>query len=153
MKHALIVSALLFAGTAAYAGDYRVQLSSDTDLETTNKRLVEALDAKGMKVFASVDHAAGAKTVDAELAGNRVIIFGHPKVGTALMQCDPRIGIDLPMRMQLSEDEAGAVTIAYWSPKAFAEHYDMSKCSAVLDKVEMALGAFAEAAAGAAAEK
>jgi uncharacterized protein (DUF302 family) len=59
----------------------------------------EALDAHGLQLFARIDHAAGARKADVELEANVLLIFGNPSVGTPLMQADPRVGVELPLRM------------------------------------------------------
>jgi len=147
MRTNAFITALTLAGCLTQAVAGPVEVAANADLGTTTERLLGALEAKGMTIFAQIDHAAGAAAVGSELAGNRVIIFGNPKIGTALMQCDPAVGLDLPMRMQIRETAAGAVTVAYWSPETLAAGHDLQDCAGALAKIEKALGAFAEVAA------
>jgi len=65
----------------------------------TLSRLVDAVARRGLTVFAQFDHAVAARDVELELAGEVVVVFGNPRTGTPLMQQDPRIGIELPLRM------------------------------------------------------
>ena len=81
-------------------------------------RLVSTVAAKGLKVFARVDHAAGAEAVGLSLRPTELLVFGAPEAGTALMQADQRIGIDLPLRALVWLDEQGRTQVSYVDPVA-----------------------------------
>src|SRR6185437_6591153 len=81
--------------------------------------LQAALERRAVRVFAVIDHSAGAASVGLTLADEVVVIFGNPAVGTAIMQADPRAGIELPLRM-LIWDDGGTTQIAYEDPHALA---------------------------------
>ncbi|MBX2867040.1 MAG: DUF302 domain-containing protein [Acidiferrobacterales bacterium] len=119
---------------------------SNADVATTVERLTTALEAKGMKVFAVVDHAAGAQSVDAELRPTTVVIFGNPKVGTGMMKCAQSVGIDLPMKALIWEAEDGKVWLGYNAPDYLAKRHGMKGCDGLLEKVSGALANFAKAA-------
>ena len=72
------------------------------------RRLITAITSRGLTVFARVDHAAAAREAGMELAAEELVVFGNPRAGTPLMQSDPRIGIELPLRMLVWEDGVGA---------------------------------------------
>jgi uncharacterized protein (DUF302 family) len=72
--------------------------------------------SKGMTVFARIDHAAGAKEAGLALRPTELLIFGHAKAGTALMQSYQTIGIDLPLKVLAWEDAAGKVWLSYNEP-------------------------------------
>ena len=84
-----------------------------------------ALDAevkvKGLAVFARIDHAGGAVAAGLTLRPTEVLIFGNAKGGTPLMQADQTIGIDLPLKALVWQDEAGATFVSYNDP-AFLTH-------------------------------
>jgi uncharacterized protein (DUF302 family) len=62
--------------------------------------LTQALQARGVTLFATIDHAGGARAAGLELDDEEVLlVFGSPSVGTALMQADLQVGYDLPLRM------------------------------------------------------
>ena len=63
----------------------------------TVTRLLDAISQKGLMVFAQIDHAAAAREAGMDLPDEVVIVFGNPRAGTALMQADPRVGIELPL--------------------------------------------------------
>ena len=88
-------------------------------------RLHELLGLRGVAVLASVDHAAGARSVGLELADEVVVLFGDPAVGTGVMQDDPRAGIDLPLRMLLWDDN-GTTYAGYRDPLALTDGFDLA---------------------------
>jgi uncharacterized protein (DUF302 family) len=148
----LLLAALLAAPAIAVADtDLPVPgglviVDSAHDVPATTERLVGALEAKGMTVFERVDHAAGAEAVGLSLPPTQLVIFGNPKVGTKLMQCDPHVAIELPLKALIWEDAEGSVRLAYNNPGSLAERYSLAGCQAVLEKVAEAMSAFAEAA-------
>jgi uncharacterized protein (DUF302 family) len=67
----------------------------------TLHQLLDAIAGRGLTVFAQFDHGAAAREADMDLAPEMVVVFGNPRAGTPLMQNDPRIGIELPLRIVL----------------------------------------------------
>ncbi|MEX1226878.1 MAG: DUF302 domain-containing protein [Marinobacter sp.] len=139
--------ALLLVASNAFADNGLVMTQSKHSVSDTGDKLVSVIEDKGMKVFARVNHAEGAKSADLELRPTEVVIFGNPKVGTPLMLCSQSVAIDLPQKMLIWEDEAGDVWLAYNNPDYLAERHDIEGCDEVLGKVSTALGNFAAAAA------
>ena len=82
----------------------------------TADRLDAEVTAKGLTVFARVDHAAGAVAAGLSLRPTELLIFGNAKGGTPLMQADQRIGIDLPLKVLVWQDEGGKTRISYNDP-------------------------------------
>lgn len=78
----------------------------------TVDRLEAVLKARGVKVFARIDHAAEARAAGLELRPAQLLIFGNPKVGTPMMQAAPEMGLDLPMKALAWQDEQGRVQMA-----------------------------------------
>ena len=138
------VALVLWAATAS-ADSGIVSVESAHDVKSTADRLVAALEAKGMTIFARIDHAAGAERAGLEMPPTELVIFGNPKVGTPLMQCDRTVAIDLPQKALIYERD-GTVWLSYNDPGYLAGRHDLSGCAAVLDKVSKALGNFASAA-------
>ena len=79
----------------------------------TMDRLEAEVRARGMTVFAHIDHAAGASEVGMSLRPTDLLIFGAAKGGTPLMQSAQTIGIDLPLKALVWQDEAGATFVSY----------------------------------------
>jgi beta-galactosidase len=106
----------------------------------TMDRLVAALDRRGIAVFARVDHGGGARGAGLELAEEEVLIFGDPGVGTLLMQDDPEIGYELPLRV-LVWDAGGQTKIGYHAPAELAASYEVADHKEILQR----MGALLEA--------
>jgi uncharacterized protein (DUF302 family) len=86
--------------------------SSRSPKETMD-RLEATVRAKGMTVFALIDHAAGAAEAGLPLRPTAVLIFGAAKAGTALMQANQTIGIDLPLKVLVWQDEQERTWLSY----------------------------------------
>jgi uncharacterized protein (DUF302 family) len=95
---------------------------SPHSVAVTMDRLVAGLNRRGITVFARVDHGAGARTAGLELADEELLIFGDPRVGTVLMQGDPEIGYELPLRV-LVWDAGGQTRVGYRRALELARGY------------------------------
>ena len=91
-------------------------LRSSHSVERTVAKLEESLRAKGVKLFALIDHSGEAEKAGMTMPPTKLLIFGHPKSGTPLMLSSPSVAIDLPLKILVSEDSEGAVWISYNSP-------------------------------------
>jgi len=107
------------------AADGLITIKSGFGPEDTMKRLEAEVKAKGLTVFAHVDHAAGAAAVGLPLRPTDLLIFGNAKGGTPLMQARQAIGIDLPLKALAWEDSAGKVWLAYNDPAWLAARHDI----------------------------
>jgi uncharacterized protein (DUF302 family) len=90
--------------------------NSSASHDVTVQKLVDAIERRGIKIFARIDHAAAAREVGLELDPEQVIVFGNPRAGTQLMVDDPAIGLDLPLRILVYERD-GEVRLAYHDPR------------------------------------
>ena len=106
-----------------------VSVESRFGVAETIDRLVETVISAGLRVFARIDHAAGAHEVGATLRPTELLIFGHPKGGTPLMQDRQLAGIDLPIKALAWEDEQGKVWLSYNDAHWLAERHDLSDAS------------------------
>jgi uncharacterized protein (DUF302 family) len=98
-------------------------------------RIVAALDARGITVFARVDHAAGARGAGLELADEQLLVFGDPRAGTGLMQEDATVGYELPLRM-LVWDDRGQTRIGWRPPAELGTEYSLAAHTEVLKGME-----------------
>ena len=147
MKKLVVATALLvLTQTAAFAESGIISAKSAHDVPTTTDKLVAALEEKGMKIFLRIDHAAGAKSVDMTLEPTELVVFGNPKVGTALMKCGPSIAIDLPLKALIWQDGDGQAWLGYNDPGYLSERHALEGCDKVIGKVTDALAGFAKTA-------
>jgi uncharacterized protein (DUF302 family) len=122
-------------------------ISSSFPAKETMDRLVAAVKAKGLSVFARIDHAAGAAAVGLPLPPTELLIFGNARGGTPLMQADQAIGIDLPLKALVYEDAAGNVSLAYNNPAWLARRHGLGQnVDTTVKALEAALHALAAAA-------
>jgi uncharacterized protein (DUF302 family) len=98
-------------------------IQSHFDSKTTMDRLVAAVTADGIIVFARIDLAVAAPKAGLTLRPTEVLIFGHPKFGTLLMQAEQTIGIDLPMKALVWQDAAGKTWLGYNNPSWVAARH------------------------------
>lgn len=123
-----------------------IKVKSAHDVNATVDRLENALESKGMKVFAIIDHSSGAKSVGIDLKPTVLVVFGNPKVGSPLMACQQSVAIDLPQKALISEDEKGEVWLSYNDPEYLKQRHQITGCDEILNKVSKALANFANAA-------
>jgi uncharacterized protein (DUF302 family) len=101
-------------------------IRSSFDPKQTIDRLEAEVKAKGMTVFARVDHAAGAAAAGLPLRPTEVLIFGNAKGGTPLMQAAQTIGIDLPLKALVWQDASGTTWLSYNDPVWLAKRHGLS---------------------------
>lgn len=139
--------AVALMGTAAVAADGLISLKSPRPVAETASRLETALQARGLKLFARIDHAGGAASIGQTLRPTQVLIFGNPQGGTPLMACQQTVGIDLPLKALVWQDAAGQVWLSYNDPAWLAARHGTSDCPAVPNLAKALTGLAAEATA------
>jgi uncharacterized protein (DUF302 family) len=112
----------------------------------TVSALLHAIERRSLEVFARIDHAAAARAAGLELADEEVVVFGNPRAGTPLMVADPRIGIELPLRMLIWSDGDG-VALGYRDPRELSAGYEVAGHEATLEQMATLLEALAGEAA------
>lgn len=101
-----------------------IEVKSPFPAEVTLNKLRENVKNKGLNIFTEIDHSHAAKESNMDLSPVYVLVFGNPKVGTKLMQADPRVGIELPLKILIYENE-GSTQIAYSNPENYSETYNL----------------------------
>jgi|SRR5438445_13709675 len=124
-----------------------LRFGSPTGVTETMDKLVDAVERRGMRIFARIDHAGAARAVGLELADEEVLVFGDPRVGTLLMQSDPEVGYELPIRM-LVRDVGGEAQIAYRPASELSKSYRLDERGEVLERIEGVLAELAHEARG-----
>jgi uncharacterized protein (DUF302 family) len=118
-----MLAALCLWGVQAMAVDGLITIESAYGPKDTMDRLEAAVKAKGLNVFARIDHAAGAAEVGLQLRPTALLIFGNAKGGTPLMQAAQTIGIDLPLIALVWQDAAGKTWLSYNDPDWIAKRH------------------------------
>ena len=118
----------------------------ETDVPTAVARIERTLQHLGITLFARIDHAAGARAVGLELSDEVVLVFGDPAAGTLLMQVDPQVGLDLPLRM-LVWTHGDRTAVGYRDPHRLDIDHAPASVRPVLDKMTGLLERLARAAA------
>lgn len=128
------------------ASDGLVTHPSAYDMAETVTRLKASLAGKALQLFAHIDHAAAAREVGLSLRPTQVVIFGNPQGGTPLMQSTQLIGLDLPLRVLIWEDEDGKVWLTYTEPHALARRYRLADREQEVAALSAVLAALTRAA-------
>src|SRR6516165_10794152 len=120
----------------------------------TMDRLVAAVTTRGIFIMARIDHAAAAAAIGMELRPTEVLIFGNPRAGTPLMQAVQTVGIDLPLKALVWQDESGTTRLAYNDPQWLVHRHGADAgLDRTLHAMADALAAVAREATAASAEE
>ena len=112
----------------------------------TLSRLLDAIARRGLTMFAQIDHAGAAREVGMELPNEVVVLFGNPRGGTPLMQQDPRIGFELPLRI-LVWDHGDDTNVGFKDLRSLSDVYDVPGQAATLEAMSSLLDQLANEAA------
>jgi uncharacterized protein (DUF302 family) len=146
MKRLLSAALICLMGwwSSAYAADGLIALKSTYNARDTMNRLETVVKEKGLNVFARIDHAAGAAKIGKTLRPTEVLIFGNPQGGTPFMECAQSVGIDLPLKALVWEDEQGQTWLGYNDPTYLAQRHGAKDCPAAAN-IAKALSGIAQA--------
>ena len=134
-------------GVLAMAADGLITIRSNHGPKDTMSRLEAEVKAKGLAVFARIDHAAGAAEVGLSLNPTELLIFGNARGGTPLMQSMQTIGIDLPLKALVWQDVSGNTWLSYNDPSWLAKRHGLGhEADATVSAMAAALRAIASAA-------
>lgn len=121
-------------------GEFMIEDASSVDEAV--EQITSALEANGFTVMLTLDHAANAESVGAELPPMQLIIFGNPNVGTQLMQASQTTAIDLPQKYLVWEADDGTIQLAYNDPAYLAARHEIEDQEDLLDNISTALAQF-----------
>jgi uncharacterized protein (DUF302 family) len=119
--------------------DRLAKFESNFGPRETMDRLEAIIKAHGMSIFARINHAALAQEAGLSLRPTEVIIFGNPRAGTPLMQANQTIGIDLPLKALVWEDDEGKVWLGYNEPQWLARRHGIEGAEGITGKIDLAL--------------
>ena len=122
-----LIAIICLTGVQAMTADGLVTVRSKHDPKETMSRLEAEVKSKGLTIFTHVDHAAGAAGVGLSLRATDLLIFGNANGGTPLMQIDQTMGIDLPLKVLVWQDQAGTTWLSYNDPGWLAQRHGLGK--------------------------
>jgi uncharacterized protein (DUF302 family) len=102
-----------------------ITIPSNHSVDETIEKLKGILTAKGVMIFALVDHSGEAEKAGLKMPPTKLLIFGSPKAGTPVMLAAPSIAIDLPLKVLVWEDATGKVWVSYNSPQYLKERHNV----------------------------
>jgi uncharacterized protein (DUF302 family) len=102
-----------------------VTIPSHHSVDETVAKLKGILQAKGVTLFAAIDHSGEAAKVGMKMPNTKLLIFGNPKGGTPLMLASPSVAIDLPLKILVAEDGQGKVWVSYNTPEYLKQRHGL----------------------------
>ncbi len=123
---ALLMFPLALACTSAFAQtNGLVAKPSKYSVTDTMDRLEKIVKAKGVTVFARIDHAGEAEKAGMKMRPTQLLIIGNPKAGTPVMNASPSAAIDLPLKALAWEDASGKVWLGYNSADYLKQRHNI----------------------------
>ncbi|MFT7879733.1 MAG: DUF302 domain-containing protein [Sulfurimonas sp.] len=119
MRKLILAALILFglAGCENKKGAFIEEIPSQNKAPAAIAKLKKIIKERGLTHFATIDHSENAKRVNMALKQNTVVLFENPLTGTVLMQCNPTMGMDLPLKMLFTTSYKGDTTISYTNPE------------------------------------
>ena len=140
MRYPLILAASLGIATMTQtAAAEMINKVSPHSVSVTVDRLQAAVEGAGATVFARVDHAKGAASIDIEMRPTQMLMFGNPALGTPAMLDGQTSGLDLPLRVLAYEDSEGKVHVVYHAPGSLVAEHGLPAEAEYLKKMTGAL--------------
>ena len=122
---------------SAQSSDWVITKLSSKSVAETVDRLKRFIEVRGFTLFRVIDHSGTAERVGVQMPDSKLVMFGKPTVGAAVMLAAPLAGLDLPLKVLVWEDGKGAVAVSYNAPEFLAErHHIEGALRAPFDAVE-----------------
>lgn len=144
MKNALLSVLTMFALLSCDGNTKGTFLKTVTSPHTqaqSVKKLQSVIKQKGLTLFETIDHKANATAVKMNLKPETVVVFGNPRMGTILMDCNPSMGLDLPLRVLVHTTYEGQTSFIYTNPEYWSLKHNIKdkKCLGIINKAAIAL--------------
>lgn len=134
----LVVSTLVMMSPLFVNANDLIIKTSTLSVDNTIAKIEHIVtEKKGLGVFAIIDHQAAAQKAGLKMHPEKVILFGNPKLGTKIMQQDPRTGLDLPLRVLVYQDGKGKTKIVYHNPEIWQGGFDLKECKMIPKMVKV----------------
>lgn len=102
-----------------------VEIPSRHSVDETVEKLKTLLAAKGITLFALIDHSGEASKVGMAMPATKLLIFGSPAAGTPIMLAVPRSALDLPLKILIRENAEGGVLVSYNAPAFLQDRHQI----------------------------
>ena len=140
MRILFFISLFISMNFSAQSEDYQFfTAKSQYDFKQTISRLKKNFKTNNIAIFAEIDHAKAAKKAKENLLPATVLVVGNPKVGTSLMQENPKVAIELPLKV-LVDEENGIVQVRYKFVSLLVSDYKLERVEQVTQKIDIAMG-------------
>jgi len=143
MKRLLILTVIGFSllGCDTKKGTFLETIQSQNSQEVSVAKLKKLIKEEQLTLFETINHKANAAAVKMDLKPETVIVFGNPKMGTVLMNCNPSIGLDLPLRILVTTNYEGLTSFTYTNPEYWSLKHNIKdkNCLAIINKAGIAL--------------
>ena len=140
MRILFFISLFISVSFSAQSEDYpSFRTKSKYDFNQTIRRLKKNFKANNIAVFAEIDHTKAAKKAKENLLPSTVLVVGNPKVGTRLMQENPKVAIELPLKVLVYE-EGGIVQVRYKFVSLLVSDYKLERVEQITQKIDIAMG-------------
>ena len=150
MKHLLLLTVIGFAllGCDTKKGTFLETVQSQNTQEASVAKLKKLIKEEELTLFETIDHKANATAVKMNLKPETVVVFGNPKMGTVLMNCNPSMGLDLPLRILVTTNYEGITSFTYTNPEYWSLKHNIKdkNCLSIINKATMALADLTEKA-------
>ena len=135
-------------GCDSKKGAFIETTSSQNTHEQSVLKLKSLIEDRGLTLFQTIDHQANAKNAKMNLKPETLVVFGNPKMGTVLMNCNASMGLELPLRILVTTNYEGITSFAYTNPEYWSLKHNIKgkNCLAILNKAKMALSSLSSEA-------
>jgi uncharacterized protein (DUF302 family) len=125
-----------------HVNDKLVVRESKLSVADAVSKLWSFLESKNIKVFAYIDHGAAAQESGMQMADAQVVVFGDPRIGTKLMEEQPQIGIELPLKILIYD--ANGTKVAYREPMTYLEEFGIVQNRSIVEKMSQLMAALSK---------
>ena len=150
MKRLLVFTIIGFVllGCDPKKGTFLETVQSQNSQEASVAKLKKLIKEEQLTLFETIDHKANATAVKMDLKPETVVVFGNPKMGTVLMNCNPSMGLDLPLRILVTTNYEGLTSFTYTNPEYWSLKHNIKdkNCLAIINKAAIALADLTEKA-------
>ena len=150
MKQLLLLGLVGFMllGCDTKKGTFLETVQSQNSQEASVAKLKKLIKEEELTLFETIDHQANAHAVKMDLKPETIVVFGNPKMGTVLMNCNPSMGLDLPLRILVSTNYEGETSFTYTNPEYWSLKHNIKdkNCLGILKKAAIALDDLTEKA-------